>query len=447
MKTQEMKWWRWIDIEEEWNISGCYYYPTGIYRPRQHCLMRAPSLDLAFDPVCNEAHISSFHTLVDPIDGMSPPTGPTSWPEEATQLSITRISPASHEQDVSWYFDDELIAGETDDYIVLEYGDYGPLADAGDDQAVECIGNYEGVAHLDGSASGKRTVAVLVEDNTEMVRRPDDKENLRSQREWSLIDAPYSSYRWFEGGQQIGNLEIVDVPLSMGNHDIQLIVEDHSGNTDEDWTTINVRDSLAPVGQIIYPPYYACLGPADTPVVVTDDFMDVCDPAFTRSYYPPGGPSYDDHGNLEVTLSVVDSSGNQAVRMQSFTIDKIPPTVTLLEPADGFVLSGENIPFNIIFESNDIDGANGDVLHEFVTFDGCTVYDGYLFGDNDGHLSDEVLIVDAAELCRIGDLCGFPVLDEPVLTVSATDCGANVGTDSHTLQGTIRLRSGFCDQY
>lgn len=90
----------------------------------------------------------------------------------------------------------------------------------------------------------------------------------------------------------------------------------------------------------------------------------------------------------------------------------------------------------------DDDGATGGVVHESMKLSGCTFLDGATYGDGDGLPSDETIELTVGELCRIATLCGFTSLDQPVLSVEATDCGSNVGTGTRTFEGGLRSCSG-----
>jgi hypothetical protein len=157
-------------------------------------------------------------------------------------------------------------------------------------------------------------------------------------------------------------------------------------------------------------------------------------------------PSYRLHGDHVVTLEVTDEAGRMASDAVSFTIDLDPPSVDLLRPRRDTILV-EDTPFDIVFESDEDDLAAGGVIHEVVTMEGCPIYDGADYGDGDGLLSDETLVVDRSELCRISDTCGFDLLEDVTLVVEVTDCGGNVGRAGTTYRGgPLRLRTESCTE-
>ncbi|MFN7965565.1 MAG: hypothetical protein U0V87_07755 [Acidobacteriota bacterium] len=164
-------------------------------------------------------------------------------------------------------------------------------------------------------------------------------------------------------------------------------------------------------------------------MLVTDNFTDDCS-AIERSYAPAGGPSYTQHGDYVVTITATDSGGNAATAAVPFTIDTTAPKTAV--SADLKITSSDN------------DGARGDVVLERMFFDGCLLYDGATYGDADGLLSDESIVLDQAALCRASQICGVSRWKDPLVKVDATDCGGNVATAKRTLPGTYGVKPGSC---
>jgi hypothetical protein len=54
-------------------FQGARYLTTGIYRPMRNCLMR--TLNVPFDPVCKEAHMLAYTSLVGLVDSVTPTKG------------------------------------------------------------------------------------------------------------------------------------------------------------------------------------------------------------------------------------------------------------------------------------------------------------------------------------------------------------------------------------
>lgn len=90
-----------------------------------------------------------------------------------------------------------------------------PIADAGDDQVVECAGATTSVA-LDGTGStaGSGTI---------------------------------NSYTWKEGATTLGTGAMLNVSLPAGSHTITLTVTDTGGGSDSDDVVINIVDTTAPI--------------------------------------------------------------------------------------------------------------------------------------------------------------------------------------------------------
>lgn len=301
----------------------------------------------------------------------------------------------------------------------------GPVAAAGLDQTLECDGGLSATALLDGTGSSDS-------DST-----PGTRDDI-------------ASYAWSEGEQALGTGDVVQFPFPLGDHTVQLTVRDRTGMTDTDSTRILVKDTLPPDGAITSPGEGFCFGPAETPVVVRDDFTDRCGGAVSR-VFTPGVGVYSEQGDYAVSLAATDERGNEARSGVRFTIDLVAPSVAITSTLDLLALpvSG-GLPFT--FTSSDDDGAAGGVVHEWVELrdarlgTACTLYDGLEDGDRDGVLSDEVLLLSVETLCRETAPCGWSEVHAPELRVVAGDCGGNTGAASRGATGTLRLRPGVCER-
>jgi hypothetical protein len=100
------------------------------------------------------------------------------------------------------------------DAIALIYNE-PPVADAGEDQTVECAGPDGTLVTLDGSGSTD----------------PDDN---------------IATYEWYEGATLLGSDVTLDYTFALGSHTVTLVVTDELGETDEDEVVIGVIDTTPP---------------------------------------------------------------------------------------------------------------------------------------------------------------------------------------------------------
>jgi hypothetical protein len=287
-----------------------------------------------------------------------------------------------------------------------------PVADAGPDQTLECTGDLGATATLDGSMSYD----------------PDGAGDL-------------ASFLWTEGGQMLATSAVADVRFGLGGHMVTLEVTDRAGASDTDETVVTVVDTLDPTGGIVSPEDGFCSG---SPVTVETAFTDACDPGLALTYDPAGGPTYSEHGDHAVTVTATDAVGNTLSDSVSFTVDKVAPEVTFLEPVDQTFLVPSLFPLGVVVAASDEDGASGAVVREKLFIEGCLVYDGAAMGDFDGLLTDETIEINQQELCRIASQCGWSKLSQPTIRFEATDCGGNLGFDEVRLRGSLALRPGMC---
>ena len=290
-----------------------------------------------------------------------------------------------------------------------------PVSDAGEDQELECSGNLVATAHLDGSASSDP-------DST-----PGTNDDILG-------------FDWTEGGFLLASGETVDVTLGLGPHDITLTVTDSAGASDDDSVAVLVDDTTNPTGGITGPAEASCHG---NPVTVSDDFEDVCDPDLERSYEPQGGPTYEQHGDYDVTVRARDEMGLEASDSVSFTVDLVAPSVTLgsFEP---YLEVPKVVPISDYLSTSDDDGAAGVVLRERILVDDCVVYDGLHYGNGDGLLLDESVDIGRGLWCRAYSICGRTHFLDAVVAAEASDCGGNTGRSEFIADGEYVLNPDNC---
>lgn len=285
-----------------------------------------------------------------------------------------------------------------------------PIADAGPDQRLECEGDLAATATLDGSGSTD----------------PDGADDL-------------ASWAWTVDGDVVAEGAVASATFPLGSTEVTLTVADRAGATGTDAATIIVEDSIAPAGGIAFPGDGTC-HPGD--VTIETNFSDACDPDLGIAFDPPG-PTFVEHGDHTVTATATDAVGNGASDTVTFTIDRIAPAVTVLVDDLRWLLPSGR-PLASVFASGDDDGAGDGVVHEALELAGCRIYDGATYGDADGLLSDETVVLDLAEVCRLAARCGWTSLESPEFAAEATDCAGNVGRDARVLPGSLALLPGAC---
>jgi hypothetical protein len=126
-----------------------------------------------------------------------------------------------------------------------------PIARAGADQVLECSGERQAAARLDGSGSID----------------PDDG---------------IATFAWTEEGALLASGETPTISLSLGRHEVSLAVADTTGAESSDRVSITVQDSIAPsIESIVTRPETLPSEHGLVPVSITAVASDVCDPAPT----------------------------------------------------------------------------------------------------------------------------------------------------------------------
>jgi len=138
--------------------------------------------------------------------------------------------------------------GDNDGFVLQYSVNQPPVADAGDDQTVECTSSAGCLVTLDGSGS-------------------------------SDPDGDTLSYTWTdENTNTVGTAASIQVTVPLGAHSFTLTVDDGS-ETDSDTTSVTVEDTTAPSLTVVLAP--AVLSPNNhklQTVTATVTAVDVCDP-------------------------------------------------------------------------------------------------------------------------------------------------------------------------
>ena len=189
-----------------------------------------------------------------------------------------------------------------------------PVADAGPDRTVEAQAHWGATVTLDGSGSS---------DADSTPGTIDDINDFN----WYQLDPCDPNADVF-----LGNGEILDCNLSIGEHIILLEVIDRAGASDTNEVTIIVQDTTPP--DIICPPDVTLECPADTTPSATGKATatDTCG-AVTITHSDQWQPSCGNAGTLARTWTATDESGNSSTCVQTITVvDTTPPVITC--PAD-----------------------------------------------------------------------------------------------------------------
>jgi|GEM_PF-1317500 len=100
---------------------GANYQTTGWYRPKYTCRMK--DLMQPFCEVCTETLITSIYGKVRPVDSFSPTTNNlTVTGGESRSLSLSLMSPLTHDLSVQWTINGTTISGATNATLDISHG-------------------------------------------------------------------------------------------------------------------------------------------------------------------------------------------------------------------------------------------------------------------------------------------------------------------------------------
>lgn len=122
-------------------------------------------------------------------------------------------------------------------------------------------------------------------------------------------------------------------------------------------------------------------------------------------------------------------------------IDVSPPVVTIHVPKRQKLMWAQGKYRKLTFTVKDDTGS----IREGLWVDQCLVYDGDLYGDQDGILRDEYIYIDQSHmLCAAYHRCGIKRWNNPVVTVTAEDIGGNMGWDKIFIGGRYTVSPSRC---
>src|SRR4030042_3615435 len=171
-----------------------------------------------------------------------------------------------------------------------------PVADAGDDKILECTSSSGTEVTLDGSASSDP-------DST-----PGTHHAITSFDWYADYGLPTQVYMGFG--------EIKNVILSIGTHNITLVVTDTISFQDNDSISVTIQDTTLP--EIFCPDdiTHEGEGPGGAYITLAATATDICDdaPEITNSYNSHGADASDTYpiGITTVVFTAIDDSGNES---------------------------------------------------------------------------------------------------------------------------------------
>ena len=232
-----------------------------------------------------------------------------------------------------------------------------PVADAGDDQSIECDGSELYTVNLDGSSS-------------------------------SDPDSDPLTYTWRLNGNIIAGPSAdptAVVQLSLGHHEIELTVEDTYGETDADIVVVSIEDTTPPTFTV--PENITIVKTADctydASVSITGDVTDendACDTDLEATYDDviSDGECVGEE-IITRTWTLTDDSGNTTSIVQIITAeDQTPPT---LQVPDDEIICMDAMPEYLTGTWTDNCSAGGEVTAtgEWYSETDCTTTYAYLF--------------------------------------------------------------------
>lgn len=196
--------------------------------------------------------------------------------------------------------------GGTGNDITLTVAELLPAADAGPDQTVEATGPLTPVT-LSGSGSDP--------------------------------DGDTLTFKWTEGGVEIGDGATLNASLGVGTHNLLLTVTDPGGKTATDGAVITVRDTTAPILNVSDLTIEAT-GPDGATATFDPTANDLVSGPVFITYSTPSGSTFP-LGATEVTATATDEAGNTASKTFTVTVrDTALPSLQLPDDITAEATSG-----------------------------------------------------------------------------------------------------------
>ena len=225
-----------------------------------------------------------------------------------------------------------------------------------------------------------------------------------------------------------------------GNHTVSVRVEDAAGNAGTA-TSRFLKDSHPPHLRVTFPEEGSWIGPGslrltweseDTDIVKYEVSID------SGEWIPVGlSTSYSlrelSEGPHSATVRARDIGGNYGYDFVNFTIDKSPPSLTILEPEDGAIFNAT--PIVVMWEGED---EYSGIDHYEVSLDGSEPEDigmntSYVLSPGEGEHTVTVIAYDRAGLSSVSSRTFFLDFSPPVIVRISPTEGSIISESEVTL--------------
>ena len=300
--------------------------------------------------------------------------------------------------------------------IEQRHVNHAPRADAGPDRTAECTGGGAARVTLDGSGS------------TDGDSTPGTADDI-------------VAYAWSEGAERFAESVQAERDLVLGPHALRLAVTDADAAVGDDQVQIDVVDTSPPAIHVDSPAAGQCVGPSSVPVVPRGSAADACTSAQSPVTFEPAGSV---HGarRLRPGGERLGPSGQR--QPHGVAVHARPRCAAGRAPrARRWYRPPARDPVRGRFESADSDSAPRRRRARGRPARRVRRLGRRDFGDGDGLLSDETLLLDEAALCNVARAAGArawkkPELAVPLPTAAATRGEPQGGSGGRTLSPTPR---------
>jgi parallel beta-helix repeat protein len=134
-----------------------------------------------------------------------------------------------------------------------------------------------------------------------------------------------------------------------GYYTITLNVSDEAGNWAVDFINLVVLDITPPVVTIISPEESLATSQNISLIYLVSDNFDSSEALTVIG--PSNGSKYTEEGAYKINITCIDTAGNEVTKIINFTLDRTPPSLTILSPLD-FVITSQTVTLSYIVKDN-----------------------------------------------------------------------------------------------